>query len=76
MDQPPVQIDVLQADLLKRSWSGPTKERQEVKFNLWVGNGQVRAGGLLFVGDGASASSSVAAIFDDLQGKGIICPSS
>jgi hypothetical protein len=40
--------------------------------NLWVGNGQVRAGGLLFVGDGASASSSVGAIFDDLQRKGII----
>jgi hypothetical protein len=40
--------------------------------NLWIGNGQVRAGGLLFVGDGASASSSVGAIFDDLQRKGII----
>jgi hypothetical protein len=40
--------------------------------NLWVGNGQVNAGGLLFVGDGANASSSVAAIFDDLQKKGII----
>jgi hypothetical protein len=40
--------------------------------NLWVGNGQVNAGGLLFVGDGASASSSVSAIFDDLQNKGII----
>lgn len=44
--------------------------------NLWVGNGQVSAGGLLFVGDGASSSSSVAAIFDDLQAKGIIGPSS
>lgn len=40
--------------------------------NLWVGNGQVNAGGLLFVGDGANASSSVAAIFGDLQRKGII----
>jgi hypothetical protein len=29
--------------------------------NLWVENGQVRAGGLLFVGDGASAASSVGA---------------
>jgi hypothetical protein len=36
----------------------------------------VSAGGLLFVGDGANASSSVAAIFDDLQKKGIIGPSS
>jgi hypothetical protein len=44
--------------------------------NLWVGNGQVRAGGLLFVSDGASASSSVAAIFDDLQQKRIIGPTS
>jgi hypothetical protein len=42
--------------------------------NLWVGNGQVNAGGLLFVGEGASASSSVDAIFDDLQKKGIIGP--
>lgn len=44
--------------------------------NLWVGNGDVKAGGLLFVGDGASASSSVGAIFDDLQQKGVIGPSS
>ncbi|WP_158671541.1 hypothetical protein [Bradyrhizobium guangdongense] len=44
--------------------------------NLWVGNGQVNAGGLLFVGDGSSASTSVAAIFEDLQQKGIIGPSS
>ncbi len=44
--------------------------------NLWVGNGQVSAGGLLFVGDGANGSSSVAAIFGDLQQKGIIGPSS
>ncbi len=44
--------------------------------NLWVGNGQVSAGGLLFIGDGANASSSVAAIFDDLQRKGIIGSSS
>jgi hypothetical protein len=43
--------------------------------NLWVGNGQVNAGGLLFVGDGASSSSSVASIFDDLQAKGILGPS-
>jgi hypothetical protein len=40
--------------------------------NLWVGNGQVDAGGLLFVGNGMSASSSVSAIFDDLQKKGVI----
>jgi len=40
--------------------------------NLWVAQGQVKAGGLLFVGDGANAASSVSAIFDDLQSKGII----
>lgn len=44
--------------------------------NLWVGNGQVNAGGLLFVRDGASSANSVAAIFNDLQAKGIIGPSS
>jgi hypothetical protein len=40
--------------------------------NLWVGQGQVNAGGLLFIGDGANANSSVSAIFDDLQRKKII----
>jgi hypothetical protein len=39
---------------------------------LWVGNGQVNAGGLLFVGDGANASTSISAIFDDLSKKGLI----
>lgn len=39
---------------------------------LWLGNGQVQAGGLLFVGDGANAMSSVSAIFDDLVSKGVI----
>ncbi len=39
---------------------------------LWVGTGQVNAGGLLFVGDGASASNSISAIFDDLSKKGLI----
>jgi hypothetical protein len=42
--------------------------------NLWVGNGQVDAGGLLFVGNGMNASSSVSAIFEDLQKKGVIGP--
>ena len=40
--------------------------------NLWVGNGQVVAGGLLFVGNGMNASSSVSAIFEDLEKKGVI----
>jgi hypothetical protein len=40
--------------------------------NLWVGSGQVNAGGLLFVGNNMSAANSVTAIFDDLQKKGII----
>ncbi len=41
---------------------------------LYVGNGQVQAGGLLFVGDGANALSTIRAIFDDLQTKGLIVP--
>jgi hypothetical protein len=40
--------------------------------NFWVGNGQVSAGGLLFVGNGTSASNAIGAIFDDLQKKGLI----
>jgi len=40
--------------------------------NLWVGSGEVSAGGRLFVGNGSSASSSVCAIFDDLRSKKII----
>jgi hypothetical protein len=43
---------------------------------LWVGNGQVQAGGLLFVGNGANANSTASAIFNDLQSKGLISPSS
>jgi hypothetical protein len=39
---------------------------------LWVGNGEVKAGGLLFVGDGANSANSVAAIFENLQSKGVI----
>jgi hypothetical protein len=40
--------------------------------NLWVGSGEVSAGGRLFVGNGSSASSSISAIFDDLRSKKII----
>jgi hypothetical protein len=40
--------------------------------NLWVGSGEVSAGGRLFVGNGSNASSSVSAIFDDLRAKKII----
>jgi len=43
--------------------------------NLWVGSGQVSAGGRLFVGDNTSSSSTVGAIFDDLQKKGLIAGS-
>ena len=42
--------------------------------NLWVGNGQVQAGGLLFIGNGANAYSTATAIFNDLQAKGLITP--
>ena len=46
--------------------------------NLWVGNGEVNAGGgtgligRLIVADGVSSSNSISAIFDDLQKKGVI----
>jgi hypothetical protein len=40
--------------------------------NLWVGNGQVTAGGSLFVGDRTSAANAMSAIFNDLQSKGLI----
>jgi hypothetical protein len=40
--------------------------------NLWVGSGEVNAGGRFFVGNGSSASSSVSAIFDDLRSKKIL----
>lgn len=46
--------------------------------NLWVGNGEVSAGGgkgiigRLIVADGVSASRSISTIFDDLQKKGLI----
>ena len=43
---------------------------------LWVGGGQVNAGGLLFVGNGTSAASSTSAIFDDLAAKGLIASTS
>jgi hypothetical protein len=41
---------------------------------LWVGNGQVQAGGLLFIGSGANAYSTATSIFNDLQAKGLIAP--
>lgn len=44
--------------------------------NLWVGSGEVSAGGRLFVGNGSSASNSVSAIFDDLRTKKIIAGTS
>jgi hypothetical protein len=44
--------------------------------NLWVGSGEITAGGLLFVGNGSSASKSVSAIFDDLRSKRIIAGTS
>jgi hypothetical protein len=44
--------------------------------NLSIGNGQINAGGRFFVGDGTSGGSSAAAIFSDLQSKGIISRSS
>jgi hypothetical protein len=43
---------------------------------LWIGTGQVKAGGLLFMGNGANADSTIVSIFDDLHRKGLITPAS
>ncbi len=40
--------------------------------NLWVGSGQVNAGGLLFVGDSTSANNTARTIFNDLDSKGLL----
>jgi hypothetical protein len=39
---------------------------------FWVGGGQTQAGGSLFMGDGASATSAASSIFNDLSAKGLI----
>lgn len=44
--------------------------------NLWVGSGQVSAGGALFTGNGANASQTASAIFQDLRTKKVIGPTS
>jgi hypothetical protein len=41
---------------------------------LWMGSGEVNAGGKLFVGNSASASSSAASIFNDLAAKRLLSP--
>ena len=38
--------------------------------SLWVGTGQVSAGGALFVGNDTSATNAAASIFADMQAKG------
>ena len=40
--------------------------------SLWVGTGQVSAGGALFVGNESSAANAAASIFADMQAKGVI----
>jgi hypothetical protein len=44
--------------------------------NLWDGIGDVDTSGLFSADDGTGAASAVAAIFDELQQKGIIAPPS
>jgi hypothetical protein len=39
---------------------------------LWVGNGEIKAGDTLFVGDEISASRAASAILEDMQTKHII----
>jgi hypothetical protein len=40
--------------------------------SLWVGTGQVSAGGALFVGNDTSAANAAASIFADMQAKGVV----
>jgi hypothetical protein len=40
--------------------------------NLWVGGGQTRAGGALFMGDATSARDAASTILNDLREKGLI----
>jgi hypothetical protein len=39
---------------------------------FWVGSGQTKSGGSLFMGDATSAADAAASIFNDLQTKGLI----
>jgi hypothetical protein len=39
---------------------------------FWVGSGQTKAGGSLFMGDATNAADAAASIFNDLQTKGLI----
>ena len=39
---------------------------------FWVGSGQTKAGGSLFMGDATSAADAASSIFNDLQTKGLI----
>ncbi len=43
--------------------------------NLWVGGGQTRAGGALFMGDATSARDAASTILNDLREKGLIASS-
>jgi hypothetical protein len=69
------------------SWSGSAepeyRARRSTRFTaklieassgrvLWTGEGQVNASGYLFVGDQAGASSTAAAIFEDLRAKKLL----
>jgi hypothetical protein len=40
--------------------------------NLWVGGGQTRAGGALFMGDATSVRDAASAVLNDLQEKGLV----
>ena len=39
---------------------------------FWVGSGQTKSGGSLFMGDATSAADAASSIFNDLQTKGLI----
>jgi hypothetical protein len=39
---------------------------------FWVGGGQTKSGGALFMGDATTAADAASAIFNDLHAKGLV----
>jgi hypothetical protein len=53
------------------AWQARLSDPQTSR-KFWVGSGQTRAGGALFMSDATNASDAASAIFNDLETKGLI----
>jgi hypothetical protein len=53
------------------TWQARLSDPQTSR-KFWVGSGQTRAGGALFMSDATNASDAASAIFNDLETKGLI----